>query len=106
MQYAEHPEGYVCLWFLEKIPSRYTNAFSFKSSLQEDIVCGRLDDDDRMHEAEDSMIDNPYYRIFLRILFIMVSFCLALELVNLEITLTEIMHMKLVSERERSVHVY
>lgn len=64
VQYSEPPEGYFCLWFLEKIPSRYTSAFSFKSCFQEDIVCRRLDDDDRMHEAEDSMIDNPYYRIF------------------------------------------
>lgn len=63
VQYSQPPEGYFCLWFLEKIPSRYTSAFSFKSCLQEDIVC-RLDDDDRMHEAEESMIDSPYYHIF------------------------------------------
>lgn len=103
VQYSEPPEGYFCLWFLEKIPSRYTSAFSFKSCLQEDIVCRRLDDDDRMHEAEESMIV-----FFLRILFTMVSICLALELVNFELTFSENMHMKFYvsNSRDRSVYVY
>ena len=62
---VEPPEGYFSVVFIEKIASRYTSGFSFRSGLQEDNVCRSLHDDpDRMYEAQESMKIQPNYRIF------------------------------------------
>lgn len=50
--------------FLEKIHSHYSSNVSFRCFDQGHILTSALDDHDRMHEVEDSLLENSLYRIF------------------------------------------
>ena len=59
------PVGYFYISFTEKMPSRYTNNVSFRSGLsQGSILSVRIEDDLRMHEVEESLQQNSYFRVF------------------------------------------
>lgn len=52
------------IMFSEKVYSRYSSNVSFRSLDQERVLTSTIDDYDHMHEVEDSLLENPLYRIF------------------------------------------
>ena len=65
---SESPEGYFHVEFVERVPSRQCDSYSFRSGLmQEDILCWRLlDDPDDMMKYRDTIASSPegQYHVF------------------------------------------
>ena len=57
--------GYFTTLFVERVPSRYTNSVSFRCGMdQASILTSRIEDCIRMNEVEESLTENPFFRVF------------------------------------------
>lgn len=62
---TEPPDGFFKVDFVEMVLSRYSSNASFRCGMdQVAIMSSRLDDIGRMHEVEESLMENSFYRIF------------------------------------------